>query len=65
MTKTIDKPIVADRFCVAKDFVRASGHQSWGVFDDIEKKFVEGGFFKKLAAQSWAAKLNREAKGGR
>jgi len=49
-----------NRYVFAKQHRRASGSYAWGVFDDVEKKFVEGGFFTKEAARTAAATWNAE-----
>lgn len=56
MTKTFQ---TADRFCIAKQY-RRHGSQVWGVYDNATMRFVEGGFFAKGAAQTAAARWNRE-----
>lgn len=46
------------RYVIAKEYRRSSGGFSYGVFDDVEKKFVEGGFFTKAAALDSARDWN-------
>lgn len=48
-----------DRFCLAKDYTRVDGRTSWGVFDTISRKFVEGGFFSKARAIACMDQHNR------
>jgi hypothetical protein len=49
------------RFLFAKDYRRANGQWSWGVYDNVTRKFVEGGFFSKDAARESAARWNADA----
>lgn len=37
------------RFVIGKDY-KSGGRQSWGVYDNVQRTFVEGGFFSKSAA---------------
>lgn len=60
MAKTSETP--ATRYLIAKDYVSVSGRQVWGVFDDVEKKIIESGFFSKAAARDAADRQNAEAR---
>lgn len=46
------------RYVFAKQYRRAGGGWSWGVFDNDAKQFVEGGFFSKGAAREAAIDWN-------
>lgn len=48
------------RYLIAKQHKRGS-RQVWGVFDNVNKGFVEGGFFAKAAARYAAEQWNKEA----
>ena len=49
---------ITPRYCIATDYTRANGSKSWGVFDTHAKKFIEGGFFSKVAARAAASAHN-------
>ena len=50
-----------NRYLIVKDYKSVSGHQVWGVYDDVSKKIVESGFFSKQAARDSADRYNAEA----
>jgi hypothetical protein len=52
---------VSTRYVIAKQHKSNGGRQVWGVFDDVSKTFIEGGFFSKHSARYAALHYNMQA----